>query len=169
MQITYLCDSCGGTEQQAFEPDTAELQCTNCQTTLIVMKDAIAGQHVERCMACPSTELFVRKDFPQRLGVTIVGIGLGLSCIAWAYHAIIPTFAILFATALLDLALYMFMGDVLECYRCHAQYRGIANLEDHEAFDLEVHEKYRQQQARLEQSQNGSTAQASNVSPTTPE
>lgn len=104
-------------------------------------------------MACPSVELFVRKDFPQRLGVTIVGIGLALSCVAWYYHAIYWTFAILFATALIDLALFMLMGEVLECYRCHAQYRGIDNLVDHEEFDLEIHEKYRQQEARKKQMQ----------------
>lgn len=104
-------------------------------------------------MACPSVELFVRKDFPQRLGVTIVGIGLALSCVAWYYHAIYWTFGILLATALIDLALFLLMGDVLECYRCHAQYRGTANLVEHQAFDLEVHEKYRQQDARMKQIQ----------------
>ena len=58
---------------------------------------------------------------------------------------------ILFATALIDVVLYVVMGNVLECYRCHAQYRGLPSLEGHEGFNLEVHERYRQQAARLRQ------------------
>ncbi len=151
MHITYRCESCGGTRSQTIEDTTATLECDHCQMKLVVVPEALVDGRVDRCMACPSLELFVRKDFPQRLGVTIVTLGLGLSSVAWYYHAIVPTFAILFVTAFIDLALYLFMGDVLECYRCHAQYRGTANLEDHEAFDLEVHEKYRQQAARREE------------------
>mgnify|MGYP000497104993 CR=1 FL=1 len=30
--------------------------------------------------------------------------------------------------ALQDLLLYVLMGNVLECYRCHAQYRGLPSL-----------------------------------------
>lgn len=158
MQISYRCASCGGTEHQNFVEETDTLKCTQCAASLSVVKDSIEGSRVEKCMACPSIELFVRKDFPQRLGVTIVGIGLALSCVAWYYHAIYWTFAILFATALIDLALFMLMGDVLECYRCHAQYRGIANLVEHDSFDLEIHEKYRQQDARLKQLQGSSAS-----------
>ena len=54
-------------------------------------------------------------------------------------------------TAVLDALLYLLMGDVLTCYRCHCEYRGAEGLEEHAAFDLEVHEKYRQQAARLAQ------------------
>jgi len=91
----------------------------------------------------------VRKDFPQRLGVGIVVLGFAASCVTWYYHHILLTFGILFATALVDLLLYVLMGNVLECYRCHAQYRGVEGLEDHPPFSLEVHEKHRQQAARL--------------------
>jgi hypothetical protein len=98
---------------------------------------------------CGSTDLFVRKDFPQRLGVTLVILGLGASCLAWYHHQVTLTFGILLATALVDLVLYWVMGDVLECYRCHAQYRGVNNLDQHGPFQLEVHERYRQQAGRM--------------------
>ena len=76
-------------------------------------------------------------------------MGFALSCVAWFFHMLITTFAILFATALIDVVLYLSLGDVVECYRCHAQYRGLDDMTTHEPFDLEIHERHRQVQARL--------------------
>ena len=59
------------------------------------------------------------------------------------------TFGILFATALIDVVLYLTVGNLLQCYRCQAQYRGVPGLENHEPFDLETHEKHRQQRLGL--------------------
>lgn len=108
-------------------------------------------QHGElcRCLVCPSTDLFVRKDFPQRLGVGIVVLGITASCIAWGFHLLILTFAILFATALIDVVLYLIVPDALMCYRCGAQYRLAGGMARHGAFNLETHERYRQQAARM--------------------
>ena len=114
----------GGATRQLLEPD-------------------IQGGYLQKCIACPSTELFVRKNFPQRLGVMIVAIGFGISCVTWYYHMIIATFAVLFLTALLDVVLYLIVGELVECYRCHAQYRGLTDVTKHGAFDLEVHERIR--------------------------
>ena len=61
------------------------------------------------------------------------------------------TFAILFVTALVDLVLYIVMGESLTCYRCHAQYRGFEEIELHGGFDLETHERYRQMAARMKE------------------
>jgi hypothetical protein len=56
---------------------------------------------------------------------------------------------VLFATALIDVILYFAVGNVLQCYRCQAQYRGIPGLENYTGFNLETHEKHRQQKIRL--------------------
>lgn len=64
---------------------------------------------------------------------------------------VILSFAILFGTALIDVILYIVMGNLLECYRCHAQYRGLGDMAAHGSFNLEVHERFRQEAARLEQ------------------
>jgi len=82
------------------------------------------------------------------VGVALVVIGIVASSIAWGYRHIYLTFGILFATALADWVLYAIVGNALMCYRCHAQYRQVEGLADHEAFDLETHERYRQQAAR---------------------
>lgn len=151
LTITFACPNCSAFLVSQFDESTRSLACDSCSTSLNVTEGAVKQSHIERCIVCPSTELFIRKDFPQRLGVAIVVLGFALSCVAWYYHMVITTFAILFATALIDVALFLFMGDLLECYRCHAQYRGVSNIDSHEGFDLEIHERYRQQKARLGQ------------------
>jgi hypothetical protein len=125
------------------------LDCPHCPRQIEVPGDAIEGGQIHRCLVCPSDELFLRKDFPQRLGVALVILGFIGSSIAWAYYMVWLSFAILFATALIDLALYIVMGESLTCYRCHAQYRGFHESPQHVGFNLETHERYRQMAARM--------------------
>jgi hypothetical protein len=152
MNITYACPQCEQTTRAELSEAREVLTCVHCGAERAVPAGAVSGEGVSRCLVCPSEELFLRKDFPQGLGVTIVAVGLAASCIPWYFHNWYATFAILFATALCDLVLFLFMGDMLQCYRCQAQYRGVPGLEGHEPFHLETHERHRQQQARLSQS-----------------
>ena len=115
---------------------------------MTIPSGAFDGEQLCRCLVCPSTNLFVRKDFPQRLGVGLVILGIVGSSVAWAYSLPIVTFAVLFATALVDVVLYMIVPDALMCYRCGAQYRMAEGMTRHGAFNLETHERYRQQAAR---------------------
>jgi hypothetical protein len=102
--------------------------------------------------------LYVRKDFSQTVGVTIVVIGFVASSVAWYFRQPLLTYGILFATALIDVVLYVTVGNLLQCYRCHAQYRGVEGLDQHESFNLETHEKYRQQAIRLAQAEQAARA-----------
>jgi hypothetical protein len=149
MNITYNCPACHHTTRAHIAPETASIACTHCQQQINVPGGAIAGNQIHRCLVCPSTELFARKDFPQRLGVALVILGFVGSSIAWFNYQVLLSFAILFVTALIDLVLYIVMGESLTCYRCHAQYRGFEEIERHGGFDLETHERYRQMAARM--------------------
>ncbi len=149
--LTASCPYCEHTFRAELEVG-ATLACPECRKVLQPACPTCEPHGPTSCLVCPSQELFVRKDFPQRLGVGIVVTGFAASSWAWYQHQIVLTFAILFATALVDVILYLVMGNVLECYRCHAQYRGLTSLEGHEGFNLEVHERYRQQAARMKQS-----------------
>jgi hypothetical protein len=151
MNVTYHCPICNKTARAAFTAESTRLACPHCSQSIQVPAGAVAGERVERCLVCPSTDLFARKDFPQRLGVTLVVIGFVASSVAWAHYQVFWTFAILFLTALVDLVLYLVMGESLTCYRCHAQYRGARDIERHGAFDLETHERYRQMAARMKE------------------
>ena len=156
--ITCCCSGCEQILRRELRPGES-IVCAQCNHLVARDVPDIHQARLDQCLVCPSQELFVRKDFPQRLGVAIVVAGFAASSVTWYFHQVLATFGILFGTALLDVILYLVMGNVLECYRCHAEYRGIAQLETHQAFDLEIHERYRQAAARAPQ-------QASRHSPT---
>ena len=149
MNIRFACHQCGRTLQQELLSGGI-LHCDICERSWDIPQKKVQDQAVSSCVICPSHELFLRKDFPQGLGLAIVVGGLSLSCVTWYFYRLWETFAILFATALVDVILYMFVSNVLTCYRCHAEYRGVSE-EEHTAFDLEIHERYRQQAARLKE------------------
>ncbi len=161
MRITYACPACDATVTHAGVESLATLDCPHCGAALPIPTAAIGWSKpgggaaepgtglpvLRRCLVCPSTELFLRKDFPQRLGVGIVVAGFAANCVTWAWQLLVPTFAILFGTALVDVALYLMMPECLTCYRCAARYRGAGG--PHGGFDLETHERHRQQRSRL--------------------
>ena len=148
MHVTYACQACNTAIRHEFDESTTALSCPHCQQQIKLPAGAVEGRRVRRCLVCPSYDLYVRKDFPQRLGVLLVTIGIIGSSIAWYYTSLAWTFGILFATALADLLLFTLVGNALMCYRCGAQYRGVAEMESHGPFNLETHEKYRQLAAR---------------------
>jgi hypothetical protein len=151
MNVTYVCPACQRALRQPIDGQSPTLTCSHCQQQISIPAQAITDNRLNRCLLCPSTDLFARKDFPQRLGVALVAVGFIGSSIAWANYQVLWSFAILFGTALIDLVLYIVMGQSLTCYRCHAQYRGFDDIELHGGFDLETHERYRQMAARLKQ------------------
>jgi hypothetical protein len=148
MNLTYSCPRCDQGVRQSISASDTRIECPHCQNVIAVPDGALEQEQVHRCLVCPSTDLFLRKDFPQRLGVGIVTIGILASCVTWAMSEITATFAILFATAIIDVVLYLVVPDALMCYRCGAMYRQAAGS-GHGPFNLETHERYRQQAARM--------------------
>jgi len=155
IQTAYRCPRCEQTVRGALSDVSFQMVCPQCDQSLAVAGDTLREGQIHRCVVCSGTDLFVRKDFPQRLGVSIVVLGFAASCVTWYHHQVIFTFGVLFATAFIDVLLYLLMPDLLECYRCHTQYRGVANLDQHAPFALETHEKYRQLAARTAGQENG--------------
>ena len=149
MRISFACPHCEAAVTLPLDGTTRELTCEACGNSTPVSEGAIQGDHVHCCVICPSEELYVRKDFPQRLGIAIVVLSVILSTITWYYRMIYLTYGIFFAMAAIDFALWFIMGNLLQCYRCQTQYRDITGLESHTGFDLETHEKHRQQLIRL--------------------
>src|SRR5690242_2096348 len=125
MNVTFPCPKCEAANRTEVAEDAEAIACSHCGQSMQIPLGAIDEGKVTRCLACPSVDLFVRKDFPQRLGVTLVTIGLIGSCIAWAYGYIYWTFGVLFATALVDVLLYVIIPNALMCYRCGAMHRGV--------------------------------------------
>jgi hypothetical protein len=153
MNLTFACPQCEQPARVELSPDATELTCPECKARIAVPARAFVDERLHRCLVCPSRDVYLRKDFPQRLGVVIVVLGFAASTITWAYSWPIWTFAILFATALVDVVLYVVMPNALACYHCGAQYRGLPHSEQYSGFDLETHERHRQQKIRLAEHQ----------------
>ncbi len=158
MNIVCACPGCSAGIYQSHIEKSVSVTCPACERSIAIPESAIQissendQPQLTRCLICPSTELFVRKNFPQRLGVGIVVVGLAMSCVTWGYRDLFSTFAILFSTALLDVILFFVVPDCLTCYRCGSRYTGTDRMSEFGNFNLETHEKYRQQAAREQRS-----------------
>lgn len=149
MNVTFRCPHCQQPSRVEFDASTSSLGCPYCAGKCPIPGGAVTDTRLTRCLVCPSTELFVRKDFSQSVGVAIVVVGFIVSSVFWYWRMPMWTYGVLFLTALIDVVLYLFVGNCLHCYSCQAQYREVPGLDNHEPFDLETHEKHRQQKIRL--------------------
>ena len=146
MQIRFSCPEERCPALIEFEPLAdagADIECPRCNTRHpLTLDDTIRRENrLDRCPRCGGTELFVRKDFPQALGLLIVVVAAGVSCY-YLTELGFYTIGILTAAALFDLALYLLVGQVAVCYRCYAEYRKLQADPDHKPFDLATSEKY---------------------------
>lgn len=148
MTITARCrkPDCGTLVTGSENELPAQWSCPACGAAL---RDASAGQwqdggRIASCPCCGGREFFVRKDFPQQVGLAIVivagliGFGLMVSDrLAWAV-------AVLGGVVVLDSIVYLIVGRVTTCYRCRCEFRGAAADPHHHGFDLATAEKYTQ-------------------------
>ena len=106
------------------------------------MKDE-HSQILQACPKCGCRDLFIRKDFPQKLGLTLVVIAAAtfLMLAAWR-HTFWVGALVLVGAAIVDAVLYALVPRITVCYRCRAEFRGPINP-DHAGFDLATGEKYR--------------------------
>ena len=157
MNVTFSCGHCGKTARQTCDSGQEHLTCFHCQQRQPIQPLPLAAAQGDPksiltcCPVCSSEELFIRKNFSQRLGLLIIVTGFIASSIAWYYYRPYLSYGILLASALVDLLLYQLVGNLLQCYRCHSEYRGVGFGPDQQGFDLVIHERYRQQEARLAQ------------------
>jgi hypothetical protein len=111
------------------------------------------------CGLCGHNELYKKKNFPHWLGLAI----LSAACLAflWAHGVYQPWVAwtILIVSAGFDGLFYLWVGDVIVCYRCGAQYSGFTAGPAHHPFELTIAERYRQERLRREQLRAGKKAQ----------
>ena len=153
MNIRFRCPVCD--HPGRIGPTDGRWTCPSCDHTVQVAPDPTL--HV--CGVCGNHELYRKKDFPHGLGMTILlGAFIASTLTYWWYDKVL-TWAILLGSAAFDGLLYLWVKDVIVCYRCHAEHRGVpADPEHHRPFELTVHERYRQEQLRKEQLQRVGSA-----------
>ena len=148
MHVSFRCPSCERTAGCEAGPGDSQLRCGRCGWSKPLRTEDIAPGAPRRCLFCGCNDLWRQKDFPQRVGLAIVALGIVLSTVAWFYMEPLWSLGILMVFALADMLLYVFMRDVLVCYRCGARYSQ-ATVEERPYFDLEVAERYRQEARRI--------------------
>ena len=130
-----------------------EWQCPKCDH-VNPLHFGQSGDDLHACVLCGNTELYKKKDFPHWLGLTILTVAcLGSIIPYWLYHQWL-TWTILIGSAVLDGLLYLWVGDVVVCYRCDAHYRDLMPNREHKPFELGIAERYRQERLRREQVRN---------------
>jgi len=153
VQVVFDCPKCLKSNVVEAGAAVAAVACRHCGWSRPVAEGDVAADSPKACLVCGCTDLWRQKDFPQQMGVAIVGLGIVASTVAVAMMRPMLALGILMAFALADMLLYAVMRDVLACYRCHARYRFVGSTEDHPKFNLEVNERYRQEAVRLQSSQ----------------
>ena len=96
------------------------------------------------CPNCGCRDLFVRKDFPQKLGLTIVVIAaVAFLVLAASRQHFYLGVIVLIAAAVIDALLYWFVRRMTVCYKCRGEFRDVPINPAHDGFELAVAEKYR--------------------------
>ena len=159
MQLAFLCPKC---ECSTLDPEPLEgrcVRCGHCDWSRSVPDDAVTDSQPVECLVCGCGDLWRQKEFPARLGLLMVATGAVGSTIAWSLYEPLWAIGILMAFGLIDLLLFAIMPDVLVCYRCGARHRDTQPDESIPQFDLEIAEKYRQEEIRLQEAEHTHTEQ----------
>jgi len=109
---------------------------------VVIDSDLARGGAVTVCPCCGGREFFVRKNFPQWLGLMIVIDAAVASCVLLYLKMMLWVWIVLGGAVVVDAALYFVTGVVTVCYRCRAEFRGAAYNPAHSGFDLATSEKY---------------------------
>ena len=146
MQIRFHCptESCVAIiEYEPLEGSGPTMECPRCHKSHpIKVSDSVRDRGVvDRCAVCACEEFFLRKDFPQVLGMGIVVV-FGLAALYLFTVSVLYAWLVLASAVLIDVVVYFLTGTVTTCYNCRADYRKYTRDPGHAGFDLATSEKY---------------------------
>lgn len=148
MNIRFCCPVCERAGI-AHVPGQTSWKCPGCDH-LLRLPEEPPSQPLSHCQICGNPEVYRKKDFPHWLGLSLLTAACLASVIPhWLYMPWL-TWTILIGTAIFDGLLYLIVGDVVVCYRCQAQHRGLEVTDSYKPFDLGIGERYRQERLRRE-------------------
>jgi hypothetical protein len=153
VDIRFPCPACDYPAGRLDPSRQAEWQCPRCDHYVRSLEGG-ADPALTECALCGNHELYKKKDFPHALGMGILTLACLASTLTYWLYSKWWTWAILIGSAAFDGLLYLWVKDVVVCYRCDAHYRGVPPGSGHAPFELTVHERYRQERARKEQMQS---------------
>lgn len=146
MHLRFACPTCDGPNALTLPGPTA-WTCAGCGVV-----ETLPPMTADHCALCGCGDRYRQKDFPQWLGMSL----LTVACLLFFAFAIFYQYAIawtiLLGSAAFDGLVYLLVGDVVICYRCGAQHKGVPS-KGVDPFDLATNERYRQERLRREELQ----------------
>ena len=144
MTVQFLCPGC---EKEAVLPlplPPGFWKCPQCRGEFRISSPGNLAERepVFRCAFCARERFYTQRDFNQRIGCVVAGIGAALSPFTYGISLLV--------CLAVDLLLYLLTKEVTVCYRCGAIYRGVARDPRHVAFDLHVADLDREERKYLE-------------------
>jgi ribosomal protein L37AE/L43A len=145
VRIRFACPGCER-PAQLERPGPDNWRCSACAHEQTLHADPPAA-----CTLCGNAELYRQKDFPHWLGLTILAVACLAFLVTNAIYHQWWAWAILIGSAIFDGVLYLLVRDVVVCYRCGAQFRGLPEDPAYQPHELGIAERYRQERIRREQ------------------
>ena len=134
MTVQFLCPHCEKAIVRPLPLDPGSWHCEHCAKDFTGSPEgeSFEGTPLTRCAICGGERFYLQRDFNQRIGCAVAGIGALLSPFTYGLSLVV--------CLLLDLGLYFLLKQVTVCYRCGAIYRGIPTNAAHGPFDLHLAE-----------------------------
>ena len=157
MIVRFACPTCE--RPGRFDPrQDRAWECPGCDHRMQPSGPENTDAPLAACAICGNVELYKKKGFPHWLGMTI----LAGACLAFLVLNLVYQqwwgLLVLLGSAVIDGLLYLWVPDVVVCYRCGAHHSGLRSTEGYPPFELAVGERYRQEWIRKEQRRSGTEA-----------
>lgn len=152
MEIHFACPVCER-PAKAHVPGRPSWQCPGCDHLVALAAPEMPAAtgpetNLAACLICGNVELYKKKAFPHWLGLSLLSAAclafLVLNALRWYLWAWVS----LLGSALIDLVLYLFVGDAIVCYRCGAHHSCAKAAVAHKPYELIIAERYRQEKLR---------------------
>jgi Zn ribbon nucleic-acid-binding protein len=149
LNVRFACPACAAADR--FElPRSGPWRCVACGHAAD-LRAAEADGSLRQCALCGNAELYRQKDFPQWIGLSILTVACSAFFVLHVlYHQWIAWAVLLGSAAIDGLLYYGLVGDVMVCYRCGCQHRGVPSR-SFDPHELAIGERYRQERLRQEQ------------------
>lgn len=144
IRIRFRCNACSRRVTRPWSSEADQLACPHCGTPrpLTVSEALRVRRQVDLCPVCGGTELYYRKDFPQKPGSLVIAAAAVASFYFLYRRQMLLAWSVPLAALLIDALLYFVVPFATCCYRCGAEFVGARRHPDHRPFDLAAAEKY---------------------------
>lgn len=143
MRVFYRCPGCSVEAVADALADRDQFLCPGCGKTFAIPGELRKDRQVSRCLLCDGSAFYIRKAFPQKLGLTVILAAALLSSWFYSRGGVEWAFAVLIGCVVVELVLYALLNWAVVCYNCRAEYRGLEVNAKQGVFDMHTAERYR--------------------------